>query len=60
MSIPVVGIGCICVNLKLDGGRTSTTVICDIYYVPNLNRNLLSVLYLAKFNLEVTFGHNSC
>ena len=60
MSIPAVGIGRIHVNLKLDGGHTSTTVIRDIYYVPNLDRNLLSVSYLAKFNLEVTFGHDSC
>jgi len=60
MSIPAVGIGRICVNLKLDGGHTSTTVICDIYYVPDLDGNLLSISDLAKFNLEVTFGHDSC
>jgi len=60
MSIPAVGIGCIRVNLKLDSRRTSTTVICDIYYVPNLDGNLLSISYLAEFNLEVTFGRNSC
>jgi len=60
MSIPAVGIGHIHVNLKLDSGCTSTTVIHDVYYVPNLDRNLLSILYLAEFNLEVTFGRDSC
>ena len=59
MSIPAVGIGRICINLKLDGGHTVTTVICNVYYVPNLDGNL-SVSYLAEFNLEVTFGCNSC
>jgi len=59
-SIPVMGIGCICINLKLDGGHTATTVIHDVYHVPDLDRNLLSVSYLAEFNLEVTFGHDSC
>ena len=39
MSIPAVGIGCITVDLKLDGGHISTTVICNIYYMPDLNRN---------------------
>jgi len=60
MSIPVVGIGHICVNLKLDGGHTVTTVIRDVYYVPNLDGNLLSISYIPEFNLEVTFGCNSC
>ena len=60
MSIPTVGIGCISINLKLDGNRTTTTIICDVYYVPNLDGNLLSVSYLAEFNLEVIFGHDSC
>ena len=60
MSIPAVGIGCITVDLKLDGGRMSTTVIRDIYYMPDLDGNLLSVSYLAEFDLEVTFGHDSC
>jgi len=60
MSIPAVGIGHIRVNLKLDSGRTSTTVIRDVYYIPDLDGNLLSVSYLAEFNLEVTFGRDSC
>jgi len=47
MSIPAVGIGCIHVNLKLDSGCTSTTVIRDVYYVPNLDGNLLSISYLS-------------
>jgi len=60
MSIPAVGIGHIRVDLKLDSGCTSTTVIRDVYYVPDLDGNLLSVSYLAEFNLEVTFGCDSC
>jgi len=60
MSIPAVGIGHIHVNLKLDGRCTSTTVIRDVYYIPDLDGNLLSVSYLAEFNLEVTFGRDSC
>ena len=31
MSIPAVGIGCIRINLKLDGGHTVTTIIRDVY-----------------------------
>ena len=37
-----------------------TTVIRDVYYMPDLDGNLLSISYLAEFNLEVVFGHNSC
>ena len=59
-SIPAVGIGCIHINLKLDGGHTVTTIICDVYYVPDLDGNLLSISYLAELNFEVTFGHDSC
>ena len=59
-SIPAVGIGCIRINLKLDGGHIATTIIRDVYYVPDLDGNLLSVSYLAEFNLEVTFGRDSC
>ena len=28
--------------------------------MPDLDGNLLSISYLAEFNLEVTFGHDSC
>ena len=59
-SIPAVGIGRIRINLKLDGGHTVTTIIRDVYYVPDLDGNILSVSYLAEFNLEVTFRHDSC
>ena len=58
--IPAVGIGRIRINLKLDGGHIATTIIRDVYYVPDLDGNLLSVSYLAEFNLEVTFGCDSC
>ena len=50
-SIPAIGIGCVSINLKLGDNRTVTTVIRDVYYVPDLDRNLLSVSYLAEFNL---------
>ena len=60
MSIPAVGIGHISIDLKLDGDHMTTTIIRDIYYVPDLDRNLLSVSYLAGFDLEVIFGCNSC
>ena len=59
-SIPAIGIGCVSINLKLGDNHTVTTVIRDVYYVPDLDGNLLSVSYLAKFNLEVVFGRNSC
>ena len=59
-SIPVVGIGHVSVNLKLNGNCTTTTIVCDVYYVPGLNGNLLSVSYLAEFDLEVIFGCDLC
>ena len=60
MSIPTVGIGRVSIDLKLDGGCMTTTVIHDVYYMPDLDGNLLSVSYLAEFDLEVIFGHDSC
>ena len=48
------------INLKLGNNHTVTTVIRDVYYVPELDGNLLSVSYLAEFNLEVIFGRDSC
>ena len=59
-SIPAIGIGHVSINLKLGNNRTMTTVIQDVYYMPDLDGNLLSISYLAKFNLEVIFGRDSC
>ena len=56
----MVGIGCISVDLKLDGDCMMTTIICDVYFVPNLDGNLLSISYLANFNLEVIFSRDLC
>ena len=59
-SIPAISIGRVSINLKLGDNHTMTTVIRDIYYMPDLDRNLLSISYLAEFNLEVVFGRDSC
>ena len=59
-SIPTIGIGCVSINLKLDGDHTAVTVIRDVYFMPNLDGNLLSVSCLANFNLEVVFSRDSC
>ena len=60
ISIPAVGIGHVSINHKLDSNRTTTTIIRDVYYMPDLDENLLSISYLAEFNLEVIFGHDTC
>ena len=59
-AIFAIGIGRIGLNLDVGNGRTKYTVLTDVYHVPELDGNLLSVSYLANRNLYATFGPNSC
>ncbi|PNX66547.1 hypothetical protein L195_g063102, partial [Trifolium pratense] len=46
-------------NLKLHlEGKIS--VISDVYYLPNLKNNLLSIGQLQQKNLTIVFSKNTC
>ncbi len=53
--ILATGIGQIFVDLHLPGGKMVTTCLTDVYYVPELHGNLLSVMRLNKSKYYVQF-----
>ncbi|KIN99147.1 hypothetical protein M404DRAFT_30610 [Pisolithus tinctorius Marx 270] len=59
-TIQAIGKGRIEVSMHLEDGRTSGTILRDIYYVPDLDTNLVSVPALASKGLLVTFGEQEC
>ena len=59
-NILAIGIGCIGLNLDVGNGQMKYTVLTDVYHIPELDENLLSVSYLASRNFYATFGPDSC
>lgn len=59
-SILATGKGRIEMDMKLDNGRSSPTLLRDVYYVPDLDTNLMSVPALASKGLQVIFGEHGC
>jgi len=58
-AIPTVGSGCLNVKM-LANGRWIDSVLQDVLYVPDLHRNLLSILHLVQCGTEVLFFGESC
>lgn len=52
--------GCINLDMHLVDGRTGHVALQTVYYVPGLNANLLSVLYLASRGGKVVFKSSTC
>jgi len=58
-TIPATGSGHL--NVKMfTNGKWSNTVLQDVLYVPDLHRNLLSVLHLAWRGADVLFSGEAC
>jgi len=59
-SIDAVGIGRIKLKVHVGNSEYKDTILRDVYYVPELHANLLSVPRLTKQGLGVTFDENTC
>jgi hypothetical protein len=59
-SIDAVGIGQIKLKVHVGDSEYKDTILRDVYYVPELHANLLSVPRLMKQGLGVTFNENTC
>ncbi|KAF8165676.1 hypothetical protein B0H34DRAFT_648843, partial [Crassisporium funariophilum] len=53
--ILATGIGQIFIDLHLPGGKSVTSCLTDVYFVPELHGNLLSVMRLNKSKYSVQF-----
>jgi hypothetical protein len=52
-STSATGIGRVCVDVDIGEGKWLETILQDIYYVPKLDGNLLSVLHLTNKGFDV-------
>lgn len=59
-SIPATAVGRVELEMDLGNGKTGNVLLQNVYYVPDLNSNLLSVAYLASRDITVVFVHNKC
>lgn len=59
-SISAVGIGRVEIDVHTGGDEYIRTILQEVYHVPDLNTNLLSVPRLTKQGLEVTFDGSTC
>jgi transposase InsO family protein len=59
-SISAVGIGRIEIDVHTGEDEYIRTILQEVYYVPDLNTNLLSVPRLTKQGLQVTFDGSTC
>ena len=59
-TIPTTGTGDIRLLVYIGDGRRRVLTLHDIYHIPVLDKNLLSVLCLARHNLQMIFGAWSC
>ena len=58
-AINAIGVGRVGANLHVNG-TTSLFIFSDVYYVPDLNGNLLSVAHLTTKGFNVEFKDNTC
>src|SRR5882757_265037 len=59
-SIEATGIGSIKLKLEVQSGKTCCTILQEVYYVPDLYGNLLSVLHLTNKGYEASFSQCTC
>ena len=59
-TIPATGTGDVRLLVYIGDGRRRVLTLHDIYHVPVLDKNLLSISCLARHNLQMIFGAWSC
>jgi len=59
-SIDAIGIGRATLEVHVSNGNYRHTILQDVYHVPDLNANLLSVQHLTERGFEVTFDGSEC
>ena len=59
-TIPATGTGDVHLLVYIGDGHRRVLTLQDVYHVPVLDKNLLSVSCLARHNLQMTFGARSC
>jgi hypothetical protein len=59
-TLDAIGIGRAALEVHVSNGNYRHTILQDVYHVPNLNANLLSVQHLTERGLEVTFNDSEC
>ena len=58
--IKATGIGSIELEVEVGGGKVHRIILQEVYYVPDLDSNLLSVPQLMNKGFEVTFSQSLC
>ena len=59
-TIPTIGVGDIRLLVYIGDGRRRVLTLHDVYHVPVLDKNFLSVSCLARHNLQIIFSTRSC
>ena len=59
-AIEATGIGSVELEVEVGGGKVHRIILQEVYYVPDLEGNLLSVPRLTNKGFEVTFGQSLC
>jgi hypothetical protein len=59
-TINVIGVGCVEINVHTGENGHMCTILQEVYHVPDLGTNILSVLHLMKQGLKVTFDDSTC
>ena len=59
-TIEATGIGSVELEVEVGGGKVHRIILQEVYYVPDLDGNLLSVPRLANKGFEVTFSQSLC
>ena len=59
-TIPTVGAGDVRLLVYIGDGRRRVLTLCDVYHMPVLDNNFLSVSCLARHNLQIIFSAWSC
>ncbi|KAJ3474092.1 hypothetical protein NLI96_g12653 [Meripilus lineatus] len=57
--IPAPGIGTICLHVRLNDGTDTVVTMQDVYYIPDLHGNLLSVSHFTESGGSVNFAGNT-
>ena len=59
-SISATGIGRTCLDVDIGDDETHEMILQDVYYIPKLDGNLLSVSRLTNKGFDISFRDNKC
>ena len=59
-TVPAIGAGDVHLLVYIGDGRRRVLTLRDVYHVPVLDKNFLSVSCLARHNLQIIFSTQSC